>query len=331
MGLANIGQPPDDICMAEPIPDRSIEISEQDEIARHDHDSTATAAIPGATLLVIALAAGIALGWRQAQPVVWPWLALTVTSIVLAALARRSRAAIYLLMIAMLGIGAARVVTTQRWTSPEDLAANTSDTPMLVHLRGEVMQGPIQKQRTTGSMAAFDFRKPVTSFPVRVNALIDREGRAHPVRGRVLVRVDETLAPFDAGDIVEVRGFLGLPRPPQNPGEFDLRRYARSLGQAGILNVPSRELVQITAAPRWSLVGSLLNWRDDLRRRAGGWLLADLPDSHTPQRDWLLMNLLLGERETQIDGAPRFWLKALTRKRASPWISKLKSQSSVSS
>ncbi len=29
--------------------------------------------------------------------------------------------------------------------------------------------------------------------------------------------------------------------------------------------------------------------------------------------------------------APRFWLKALTRKRARPWISKLKSHSSVSS
>ena len=42
------------------------------------------------------------------------------------------------------------------------------------------------------------------------------------------------------------------------------------------------------------------------------------------------VRILLGmERNTA--AAPRIWLKALTRNRASPWISKLKSQSSVSS
>jgi hypothetical protein len=66
---------------------------------------------------------------------------------------------------------------------------------VIVHLRGVATQGPIQKQRTTGSMAKFDYRKPVTSFPMRVEALIDREGREHAMHGRVLKQVDETLAP----------------------------------------------------------------------------------------------------------------------------------------
>lgn len=289
--------------MVEPVPEHLGESDELGDETPQAEPAPTPIVIPVATLLAIALAIGIAIGWHQARPVVWPWVAMAFAMIVLAAWLRRTRAVIGLLMLAVIGLGAARVVITQRWTAPDDVAAFVGDTSLLVHLRGVVTQGPIQKQRTTGSMAKFDYRKPVTSFPMRVDALLDREGRSHAMRGRVLVRVDETLAPFGAGDTVEVRGFLSLPGPPQNPGEFDLRRYARSLGQAGIVTVASRELVQVTSAPRWSVWGALLNWRDELRRRAGGWLLADLPDSDSPQRDWLLVNLLLGEREAQIDGS----------------------------
>jgi competence protein ComEC len=291
--------------MPQPLPGRE----DVSELPSAGEDPRPPVRIPGATVLAIGFAAGIAVGWHCSRPVIWPWLFAGATTVILAAALSRRRGAAMILSVAMACLGAAWANITQHHVAQDDLAGFMGDAAELVHVRGVATRAPELRRRTTGSMARFDYRKPATYFPMRVKALVDRSGVAKPLRGTVLVRVDESLPPFRAGDVLDVRGFLMLPPSPRNPGEFDLRKYARSLGQAGILSVPSRELVVIEPRMRGGMATAILNWRDELRRRAGAWLLADLPESNSSQRDWLLVNLLLGERESQIDG----WYEAFQR------------------
>ncbi len=260
----------------------------------------------GMTLLAIAFATGIAIGWRQPSPIVWPWLwasgACVIGAAVMHVIANGGRIVIALLAMGMLLLGAGWLNLTHEYVQPNDLSALIGDDSTLVHLEGVATRASETRARTSGSMARFDYRPPSTYFPMRVEYLLPRGGEPIPVTGAVLVRVDESLLPFRAGDRVQVVGFLLRPAMPRNPGEFDYRQYAKSLGQAGILTVSGRDAVTTTPAPRGAIFAADLDWRDQLRRRASGWLLANLPDSSMSDRDSMLVSLLLGDREAEIDG-----------------------------
>ena len=279
------------------------------------------------TLLSLAFAAGIAGGWVQPTPLVTPWLwasallllvvcaavvvivmMMMTTPTTLPLLHRLPSQLLPLLTLAALcgsaaAFGCAWVTLHQRYTTADDIAIWVSQRErMLVCVEGVALQSPIMRPRTAGSMARFDYRKPATYFPMRITALLDRQDSRVPMRGKVLVRVDEAVAPFRAGDTLRVSGYLASPAPPRNPGEFDSRQYAHSLDQAGILSVPRRELLTVLPAQHNTVVATLLNWRELLRRRASAWLLSNLPDTNRTQRDGLLASLMLGERERDIDG-----------------------------
>ena len=261
-------------------------------------------------LVALALSMGIVIGWRWPESLgrpVWPWLGFAAALLLVAAYVRRRRAdvpaaAIALTLVAVTAIGAAWVTLKQHYSLPDDLAAMIGDDSTLVRLRGSALNSPVTRHRVGGALAKFDYRPPSTYFRLRVEAMMDHRGVESPARGEVLVRVDESVAPFRAGDTVQVTGFLLRPGPPRNPGEFDYRAYAQSLGQAGLLRVEQRDLLTVTPATRGSLYEWFLNWRDQLRRRAGGWLLSDLPQTSRTERDSLLGSLLLGLRDEQIDG-----------------------------
>lgn len=204
--------------------------------------------------------------------------------------------------LAIACMGGARVILQHHWVAPNDLAAALGDESTLVRVRGIALRSPEIRHRIGGALARFDYRPPAAYFPMRVVALFSTNGEITPATGEVIVRVDEPLMPFRAGDTIETMGFLMRPAEPRNPGEFNYREYAQSLGQAGFLSVASRELVQVTPAQHTSFGSLFLNWRDQLRRRAGAWLLADLPESSRSERDSLLGSIMLGERDEQIDG-----------------------------
>lgn len=256
----------------------------------------------GALFLAGGFALGIAIGWVQPWSIVWPWLGLAAAALA-AALRWRARAAASLpcIAIASIGLGVAWVTLRQHYVEPNDLAAMVSDEPVLVRLRGELLRSPQIRDRAAGSLGLFDYRGPVTYFPLRVEALLPRSGAEQAVRGRVLVRVDEPLNMLRAGDEVEAMGFLARPREPHNPGEFNYARYAATLGQAGILVVESRENLRILTADAPSWWARLRQWHEQLQRRASGWLLADLPASRSSAADGLLADLLLGQRDLQIE------------------------------
>ena len=256
------------------------------------------------TALAIALALGIAIGWWQPAPLVWPWLVVAAGALAAAGfVARRGRGWILLLGVATGGLGAAWVNVRLHYVAGDDLAAWVGARSTLVRFRGVALGPPVLRDRSGGSLARFDHRPPATYFPLRVEAVLGRDGTPSPVRGRVLVRVDETVAPFSAGARIDAVGILRGPSPPLNPGEFDYGRYARSRGQAGLLEVTGRDLLTVRSQVRaWP------GWRQALRRRATAWLLADLPESSTP-RDALLEALLLGRRGPELER-----LQALVRR-----------------
>lgn len=260
----------------------------------------------GMTILGAALALGIASVRIVQNQSVWIlvlFAALLLLAAAVALLYRRRRAiAMALLAGATVFLGAAWFNIRQHHTSPNDLAVMIGDEAALIRVRGVALDGPVVQPRIGGAMARFDYRSPSTYFPMRVEALIDRVGHLYPITGEVLVRVDESVPPFRAGDHVETTGFLQRPLPPRNPGEFNYREYAKSLGQAGFLGVERRELLRVTPAQRNSIYEKFLNWRAELRRRASAWLLAELPPTSRTERDSLLAMLMLGQRDEQIDG-----------------------------
>lgn len=274
--------------------------------AAHDGEPSRFRGAPaGVTFLALSFAAGITIGWHQPQPWVWPWL-IAAAAFLLASilLPHRWRGLwrVGLINLAMVALGAGWLAVRHHYYSAHDPAAWIGDEPVLLHVRGVALRAPELRSRTSGSMATFDYRKPATDFPMRLDALVGRDGRSAPARGKVLVCVAETVPPFHAGDEIDVMGFLRRPAAPRNPGEFDYQRYALSLGQAGVLQVRNRDLVKVTPGDRFAPAGAFLKWRDRLRRRAGAWLLSDLPDTTGNDRDVLLATLLLGQRERHLSG-----------------------------
>jgi len=273
--------------------------------ARDRESSRSRAAPAGVTFLALSFAAGITIGWHQPQPWAWPWLIAAAAALLASILLPRRLSGLWrvcLLNVAMIAFGTGWLAVRQHHLSRHDLAAGTGSEPVLIHAHGVALAAPEMRPRTSGSMATFDYRKPATYFPMRLSALIGRDGRPTPVRGKVLVCVAETVAPFQAGDEIDVTGFLSRPAAPRNPGGFDYQRYALSLGQAGVLHVRNREVLKVALAKRPAITTTLLKWRQKLRRRAGAWLLSDLPDTTGNERDVLLATLLLGRRERGLSG-----------------------------
>ena len=273
--------------------------------------------LPLMALPATALAIGIALAWNVPpladRP---PLIGLSISGLLLllafAAKWRDGRSAsrslvvggssLILLFLSILVLGAAWLGIRHHRIDPGDLAARLGDEAALVKVQGVALTSPVLRAPTGGALARFDYREPATYFPLRVNALVDRFGASHVVHGEILVRVDQAVAPFRAGDRVQATGFLLRPLPPANPGEFDYSQYARSLGQAGFLSVRQRDAVTVTPATRAFAYEWFLDWRDQLRRRGSAWLLSDLPATDRPVRDALLASIMLGERDEHIDG-----------------------------
>ena len=253
-------------------------------------------------MLGLAFAAGIALGLRLTSISVWFWLAAAVGLLLSAiAIRRASGAGLLCFLLGVASFGAAWVTLHHQLIRSDDLAALVSDEPMIFRVQGEVSRAPELRDRSAGSLGIYDYRPPATLFPMRVEAMIDRLGRATPVRGQVLVRVEGMIEPLRVGDRIEAAGTLRAPGSPHNPGDFDYRAYARSLGQAGVLAVESRELIRSEEPPRRAWLDSILNVRDSIRRRAGGWIKVDLDSHGRTERESLLAALLLGVRDPDLD------------------------------
>jgi len=261
-----------------------------------------------ATHAGFALVAGILLARVQPEPIVWQWLAgasvLWLCAVCMFLFARHETMRVALtplVVLVIIMLGGAWYTVRMHHVAPNDLACYVSDKPILVRVRGTALKGPEVRRRTAGSMAEYDYRRPATYFPMRVEQLIGRDGTTVNVQSDVLVRVDRTVRPFRAGQRFETTGFLNQPGPPDNPGEYDYRTLALALGQAGFLTVRDRGALVRLETQRNQLVETWNAWRDALRNRASGLLLSHLPDTPRAERDALLNAIILGERDRELD------------------------------
>lgn len=261
--------------------------------------------LPPLLLVAVGFSVGIASSqaW-QASSNPRPWLLATAILLFVGALAWRRAPTTLLTLLAVCSaatLGGAWVTIRMNHLPSDNCASWLHDERKLVHVEAIALSRSETHWRLGGSLAAFDYRGPTTAAPIRMVGLRTHDGARTPVRGRALMRIGETTQPFRAGDRIRATGFLIPFRPPHNPGEFDRQHYARALGQSGMLWVSNRELLTIEPASRWRLTDSWLHLRETLHRRAGGWLLAQLPDAETMRRDVLLRALLLGQREERFN------------------------------
>jgi competence protein ComEC len=287
------------------------------------------------TALAACFVAGIGAAREWPLPCVWPALGAAVVALltalgllVLAPGGRGGRVARVGLLVplglAVAAIGHARMTLDDRAMAADDLAAMlppvaaSARVARVARVEGLALEGPVRvggadaaRGGSGGSMARFDHRPVSTVFRMRVDALVPTTGPRVPVRGRVRVRVADTVAPFRAGDRVAAIGHLRAPVGPRNPGGLDPARLARARGEAGTLHVTSRHLVRVApgggGGPLARGTDRLRAWRERVHRRAAAWLLDD-PTSRPAapgaarsdgrrDRDALLGALVLGRRD----------------------------------
>ncbi len=118
-----------------------------------------------------------------------------------------------------------------------------------------------------------------------------RDGpRWRPACGRARLTIEGHLLGVHTGDRLRIFAHLGLPRSPQNPGEFDHAAYARAEGRRSELRAGFPDCVSVLRAAPWATPSRWLE-----RLRSGGdqvlWQYLD------PRRAPLAAALLLGARE----------------------------------
>lgn len=129
-------------------------------------------------------------------------------------------------------------------------------------------------------------------------------------RARGLVNDDESIpldervwlsfesgSPPRPGDRLIARGTLHPVQPPRNPGEFDLRRWARDRSIAGTFTIPAPALLRPDESPSGALESTLNAFRRAIgaaRQRAGE-TVDELASRASPDARELLRGLLLGE------------------------------------
>ncbi|MHC4948300.1 MAG: ComEC/Rec2 family competence protein [Planctomycetota bacterium] len=254
----------------------------------------------------MALAGGIAVGRAWTPAAVWPWLAVAAVGLGLAWRWRRRRpAATRVLTTAVcFALGAGRQALRHEHRPARHLAVLAGlDAPAdpvaarpLVRVRGTALTAPRPPAPGAGSMARFGHRPAGASFVLAVERVVPGTGAAVRACGRVRVRVDEMIEPFEPGDRVEVAGRLHPPGPRRNPGDPDRRARARLTGDAGVLVVPGRALVRVTRGPPGGR-SALRRWRHRLQRRVADRLLDGVDVQRDPRRAALLEALLLGRRD----------------------------------
>lgn len=191
------------------------------------------------------------------------------------------------LAAALIGLGAlwTEYRGQTRLTGIGNFAHHLSDPTggQLVRLRGVIRS--IHRGPTNPQVSHFDAiqRGERTSFTISVQQ-IESGSAWQESQGQVLAylespvpddlddpssfptRVSAPSAPtlsandFRVGEIVEVLGWLTLPAPPHNPGQFDFRQWLLSSGYQGQINLNSTASIQVIAESQ-----TILSWGDRLK------------------------------------------------------------------
>ncbi len=171
----------------------------------------------------------------------------------------------------------------------------------IVVVEGVLLNTPEHGPPTPGPMAHYLDMAPVSRFTLLVDTIQDGAG-SHRTKGKLLVRINETILSVQAGDRVQISGFYSAIAAPTSPGQPDARRWASQERILGRLISPGRDNIEkinatgsflATVNSRW------LRWRAALRARSSAWLdtaVAGDAQDGDPGRA-VLSALLLGARD----------------------------------
>ena len=169
-----------------------------------------------------------------------------------------------------------------------DLARFADEESRLVRVEGILRSRPVIRSRNDSPMpAAFpQVEDSVTVLECETLATVDGP---IAIVGKVQLRVSGHLAHCTVGDRVRVLGWLAVPTPPKNPGEFDYAAYLRRQGIGAILRTGHPDAVQLLGTADHTGFARLLN---QIQTEAETYLTHRLG----PEHGAIAAALLIGQR-----------------------------------
>jgi len=245
-----------------------------------------------APLVVVAaaLAAGIVVGQLALLPMGF-WAVTGGAAVLAAAVTFRTRhlhlLSSCLLAVGVLAAGAVHAHLAYFTIADDHIVTYTRPARTLATIRGRIATAP--KTFDAGAGVAYGYRPgPRTSMLVEASAI--RTGRTwQPVSGLVRVVVKQADRRLGPGQDVELAGWLGRPRGPDNPGQYDWAERSRKNTVHVRMDVESAGGVTILS----DLDGS---WAQKVIWRLRAGLRQHLATTGQDRGSHLLAALLVGER-----------------------------------
>jgi competence protein ComEC len=205
------------------------------------------------------------------------------------------------ILVAVAAFGAVNVGLDYFAAADNDILTYTGPSDILATLRGRIVSSPAICQ--DDPPPAYGYRRsPQTQFILRARQLRTKDGWL-PVSGQVAVSIhqaDDRLAP---GQQVEVMGWLGRVRGPDNPGQYDWSAAARRNSTPVRMAAPGVESVSVLDdGPRSWAARAYWQVRTAARRH-----LAYGGDEQTSQ---LINALIIGDRSPALRTLSRTMMRA---------------------
>jgi len=247
--------------------------------------------------VAVAMIVGIVAGRHAPLPVtVWvigAGVALAAAAVFLARGHLTGPAAVFA-GLTVLALAAIHGHLAYHWAPKDALVSFTGASLIPATVTGRIVVAPLTEGE--GHMRR-------TRFLVEAETILTRDGR-RPVSGLLRVGVRGGQEQLTAADRVDVVGWLGRIRPPDNPGQYDWAGAARTTGTLAVMDVHGPEGVRVL--PEGSGAG-LTRWLWRWRMAARSHLAAGDPDSNR-----LLTALIIGERHPALRQLNRAMMRAGT-------------------
>jgi competence protein ComEC len=168
---------------------------------------------------------GLALGqaWNHGDA----WLVATAPPLLMVlvmALRRRWRGVRCWSLVALVPLAAAYLNVRLHHVPDHHIRLYADQRSQLVQVTGTVASVPVFTTSERGAFAAYSFTPPRTLFVMDAQSLT-LERQQKPVRGRMLVKIEQVDRSLARGDRIQATGWLSSIDGPSNPGEFDYRAY----------------------------------------------------------------------------------------------------------
>lgn len=217
---------------------------------------------------------------------------LCLTALCVSGFLNKRQKAVFLLwfiFLAAIPLGGARLRLFQS-PRPNDIRKRISNFPSLASLGGKILTEPRLEDRSQWVFGRTQWTQRGASFLLQIDEALTSDGW-EPACGIVYATISEPVKSLHSGDRIRFHGILNRPRPADNPGMFDGKKYFKNQGIFCMANIPALESIVLhkpDTRSRWlRLPERFRGWVFETLDAFGGELkeCSDLPET-----------LLLGQR-----------------------------------